>query len=113
MVIADISLLTPDDVITKLRHSGITVQEWSTPCPFQIEGTLADGRSFYFRIRGHRASMSIGHNVWAAICEPTMYVEYDLDTLKYWGLVPKDTYELSVIEPVHVHSLFHWLMGEV
>lgn len=39
-------------------------------CPTQYEGTLHDGRCFYFRYRGGIASLGIGDSAAAAVADP-------------------------------------------
>lgn len=56
--------------------------------PFQVEGTLLDGRSFYFRDRHGYASLGIGNTLQEAIRndvggQQVDEFAYDVDVLRY------------------------------
>lgn len=51
-----------------------TYRQTCIACPTQYEGTLKDGQVFYFRYRHGRASLGLGADEEAAVCDPSTEV---------------------------------------
>lgn len=69
--------------------------------PVQIEGTLTDGRRFYFRARFGRAQLGIGPTVDAAVAAifggPGLCAERDLSHLGQYGASGLDHAEAQML----------------
>lgn len=54
------------------RFAGMVADHRRTcsACPTQYEGTLVDGRTFYFRFRFARATLGVGATIDQAVCDP-------------------------------------------
>lgn len=61
-------VLPPADVVLDEIFSGLVV-DWERygNCPTQVEGTLREGRRFYFRYRHGRARLGLGNDIDAAV----------------------------------------------
>jgi len=84
-------------------HAGLTVDTITWTCeaaPVQAEGTLSDGRPFYFRIRHRTVSLDVD------------------DRPAYWFVLASpdddpDPHKLSYVEPAHARALLDWLVSEL
>jgi hypothetical protein len=69
-----------------------TYRETCIACPTQYEGTLKDGRVFYFRYRHGRATLGLGADEHAAVCDPsTVGIRFEEDHLS--GYVTEDEFK--------------------
>jgi hypothetical protein len=57
--------------MTHITHHAIAEQEQTClACPEQYQGTLVDGRTFYFRYRHGWATLGLGHDLDSAVLDP-------------------------------------------
>lgn len=58
------------DVLATLDHPAVAAADQTCiACPEQWEGTLTDGRAFYFRFRHSRAQLGVGADQNAAVTD--------------------------------------------
>jgi hypothetical protein len=77
-------LLMADERVTS---AGVTC----TGAPVQMDGTLADGRFWYFRSRGSHASLGVGRTPVVAVDDESLDIPIDGPEFTASWLSPDDT----------------------
>lgn len=89
-----------------MPDSDLSIKDATVTCsgaPVQIEGTLSDGRCFYFRARHRSITLGVGDTPDAAVAEDRIGV-------KLMGF-DDDRHALSFIDEEHAMALLRFLVA--